>query len=386
MDTIRTIVVVALLLVTAGAGPGTAAASASTAQSDCSFPYTVTDATGTEMTIEEAPETVAALQASDAQTMWEIGAREQVVAMPQNQYTSYLNDTDGRRNVANSDGSTNAEAVVGENPDIVLAANVTRSSTIQQLRSAGLTVYHFPLVESIDGIIEQTETIGRLTGNCDAAEQKANDMALRVQAIEETVGDRESPRVLYYSYSYTTGNGTHIHDMIDTAGGQNIAAAAGLTSYVELNPELVVDSDPQWLVLQQGAPGPSGAPYDQTTAMQTNQTLRLNPDYLTQPAPRFVIALQAMAEAFHPDAFADQGATNTTESTPVTTATETAGNSSTATAAETATTATDSAQTTGSSPTTTTTPAAADGPGFGVAVTVLALLGTLLLAGRRKGT
>lgn len=363
----RTLALVALLLVTAVAGPGTAVAS-TTAQSDCGFPYTATDATGTEVTVDEAPETVVALQPSDAQTMWEIGARDQVVAMPQNQYTSYLNDTDGRTNVANADGTTNVEAVVGADPDIVLAANVTRSGTIQQLRDAGVTVYHFPLVDSIDGIYEQTETIGRLTGNCAGASEAVTEMQERVQRVEAAVEGRESPRVLYYSYGFTTGSGSHINDMIQTAGGTNVAAEANLTGYAEINPEIVADRDPQWLLVASGAPAPSGAPYNGTTAMQENQTLRVNADYLSQAAPRFVIALEAMTEAFHPGALAEQNATVTNE-----TATN-----------ETATNATTAANETTAATETMTT--SSDGPGFGLSAALLALVGTLLATARRKGT
>ena len=381
MKPARTLALAALLLVAAVVGPGTAAAS-TTAQSDCGFPYTATDATGTEVTVDEAPQTVAALQPSDAQTMWEIGARDQVVAMPQNQYTGYLNDTEGKTNVANSDGSTNVEAVVGSGPDVVLAANVTSADTVQQLRDAGLTVYHFPLVDSIDGIYEQTETIGRLTGNCAGASESVSAMQERVQRVEDAVADRESPRVLYYSYGFTTGSGSHIHDMIQTAGGTNVAAQANLTGYAEINTELVVQQDPQWFLLASGAPAPSGAPYNETTAMQENQTLRVNANYLSQPAPRFVTALETMAEAFHPDAFAEQTETTVTTTTETVTTTET-----TVTTDATQTTETTVDATTTTADGTTTTPiTSSDGPGFGLSAAVLALVGTLLVAARRKGT
>ena len=379
MRSLRTLALVALLLVTAAAGPGTALASTDAAQSDCEFPY---NATGTEVTVSEAPETVATLQPSDAQTMWEIGARDQVVAMPQNQYTGYLNDTDGRTNVANADGTTNTEAVVGANPDLVLAANVTRSSTIQQLRDAGLTVYHFPLADSIEGVFEQTETIGRLTGNCEGATDTVSGMRDRVQAVQTTVADREQPRVLYYSYGWTTGNGSHINDLMQTAGGQNVAAEAGLAGYSEISSEIVADRNPQWIVLQSGAPAPSGAPYNETTAMQDDQVLRVNANYLSQPAPRIVIALETMAEAFHPDAL---------QQTETETATETVQTQTTT--ADTQTTTTDAAMTTTSATEMseddhehTTTSTSASGPGFGLLAPLVALGAALLFAVRRKGT
>lgn len=388
MRAIGTFSFVALLLVAAVAGPGTVAAS-NASQSSCEFPYTATDATGTEVTIEAPPETVAALQPSDAQTMWEIGAREQVVAMPQNQYTGYLNDTEGRTNVANADGTTNAEAVVGSSPDLVLAANITRSSTIQQLREAGLTVYHFPAADSIEGIYEQTETIGRLTGNCDGASETVSEMQTRVQAIEDTVADREEPRALYYSFGWTTGTNSHIHDLIETAGGQNIAAEAGLVGYSELSAEIVADQDPQWILLQTGAPAPSGAPYNETTAMQNDQVLRVDANYLSQPAPRVVIALETMAQALHPEAFQQTETATETQTVQTTTAAEdTATPANSETMAENdGATATDTTATTAEDDSATVTETTSgSGPGFGLLAPLAALAGAALLAARRKGT
>jgi len=371
MRTLSTVLSVAVLLVAAIAGPGVALASTDATQSNCEFPYTATDATGTEVSLSEAPDRVVALQPSDAQTMWEIGAREQVVGMPVNQYTDYLNDTGNRTNVANDDGSTNVEAVVGAEPDLVLAANTTSADTVQQLRDAGLTVYHFSLVESLDGIAEQTTTIGRLTGNCDGASETVSEMENRIQDVRDAVGDRDRVRVLYYFFQFTTGNETHIHDAIEAAGGENVAAEAGITKYAEISAEIVAERDPQWIVYPSSSSVPSGAPYNETTALQQEQTLRVNDNYVSQPAPRAVIAIEAMAEAFHPEAFAED---SPTESATPDTVTESA-TPDTVTESATPDTVTESA-----------TPTAGSGPGFSVVGAVVALVATLALARRRKGT
>ncbi|WP_018258200.1 PGF-CTERM-anchored ABC transporter substrate-binding protein [Halomicrobium katesii] len=367
----------AVLVLSAVAVPVTA--TTSDGQSDgCEFPHSTTDATGTEVTLDSAPDRVVALQPSDAQTMWEIGARDQVVGMPRNANTAYLNDTGNRTDVTNDDGTTDVEAVVGANPDLVLAANATRSDTVDQLRNAGLTVYHFPLATSLDDIANNTETVGRLTGNCEGATQTVAEMDERVEAVRETVSDRDRPRVLYYFYQYTTGNETHIHDLIETAGGQNVAADAGLSGYQPINAEVVADSDPQWLVYPSDAAQPTGAPYNETTAVQREQVLSVDANYVSQPAPRVVLALEAMAEAFHPAAFE----TATASETPATTESATP---DTITESETSDTVTESATpdiVTESATVTTD----GSGPGFGLVGAVLALVATLALGVRRKGS
>ena len=374
----------AAVLVIAGVAVPVTAATSDVQSDGCEFPHSTTDATGTEVRVDEVPDRVVALQPSDAQTMWEIGARDQVVGMPQNANTAYLNDTGNRTDVTNDDGTTDVEAVVGANPDLVLAANATRSDTVQQLRNTGLTVYHFPLATDLDGIANNTETVGRLTGNCEGATDTVAEMDERVEAVREAVSDRDRPRVLYYFYQYTTGNETHIHDLIETAGGQNVAADAGLSGYQPINAEVVADSDPQWLVHPSDASQPTGAPYNETTAVQREQVLSVDANYVSQPAPRVVLALEAMAEAFHPAAFETATASETPETVTTTEPTESA-TPDTVTESVTPDTVTESAtpdvvteRGTGTTD--------GSGPGFGLVGTALALVATLALGVRRKGS
>lgn len=378
MERFSTILLVIMLACSAVAVAGTATAATSGAQtSDCTYPYSSTDVTGTNVTVTERPDRVAVLAPSDAQTMWDIGARDQVVAMPQTPATAYLENRSGRTDVTNDDGTTNAEAVVGSNPDLVLASNVTSADTVAQLRNAGLTVYHFSLVEDIEQIYAQTETTGRLTGNCEGADQTVSEMQTRVQAVSDAVADSDSPRVLYYFFGFTTGTGTHIHDVMETAGGQNIAADAGIEGYAPISNEVIADRDPQWIVQPSSAPRVSGSPFNETTALEEDQVVQLNANYISQPAPRVVIALERLAETLHPDAYEAPTATPEPTATETTTATP----EPTGTATETSTPADTSTAT--ETPTATT---STDGPGFGVVATLLAALGTVVLAARRKDT
>src|SRR6056297_2951893 len=109
----------------ASAGPADRLGATAPAQSNCSFPVSTTDATGTEVTIDSKPERIVVLQPSDAQLVWEIDAQDRVVGMPKTQYTSYLDDRSGKTNVKNEDLSVDTEQVIGLQPDVVLASNIT---------------------------------------------------------------------------------------------------------------------------------------------------------------------------------------------------------------------------------------------------------------------
>jgi iron complex transport system substrate-binding protein len=273
-------------------------------QTDCTYPVTVTDTTGTEVTIEERPERVVALQPSDAQILWDIGAQDRVVGMAKTQYTAYLPGRGDKTNVK-GDSGVSVEQVIGLQPDVVLAANVTNVETVRQLRSAGVTVYHFGRVTTLSEISRNIRTVGQLVGSCESADETATEFEVAVErARTATERADERPDVLYYFFDFTTGTGTHIHDVIETAGGNNVAADAGIDGYKQVNTEIVVERDPEWIVYPDDATLPNSDAFNGTTAYQQDQTVALRYDYINQPGPRVAVPLTKLAKTWHPEALA----------------------------------------------------------------------------------
>jgi iron complex transport system substrate-binding protein len=365
-----TVVIVAL--------PTAVVPSPTTAQSgtpaDCSFPFSQTDVTGTEVVVKNEPKDVIALQPSAAQTMWEIGAKEKVVGMPVNQYTAYLNGSKEMTDVTKKDGySTSIEKVVSLQPDLVLAPNIVSNTTVQKLRSAGLTVYKFRSSDSIEDIYEKTRLTGKLVGACQGANERVAKMKETVTSIRSAVEGRDRPSVLYLlGGGFTAGNGTFINEMIQIAGGDNLAANVGITDYKKINPEVVIKRNPEWIIVGSNTPQiPNRTAYQSTIALKKNQTVTLNTNYLNQPAPRVVIPMKKLARTLHPKAFEQTNATTETEM-------------GTSTATSTATT-TESGTSAGMTDAGTATPQETDatGPGFGVIAAAVALVAGALFVRKR---
>jgi len=327
MRTALLVGVVLLATVAAGAGPALAAGPdvthvASAQTDDCTFPVTTTDATGTEVTIAEEPETVVTLGPSAAQTMWEIGAKETVVGV--SKYADYLEGAEDRPNVSGAGRSfVVTEKVVELDPDLVLAPNVITNDTVEKLRSAGLTVYRFEGAKSLSDVEKKVLLTGQLTGTCDGADQRVTEMNESLSTVEAAVDGTDRPRVLYYmGGGYTAGEGTFIDAIIETAGGTNVAAEAGIEGWRQINEEVVVSQNPEWILKSSDiASIPQTAAYNGTAAVQNDQILVLNADYVSQPAPRTVQVVERLASSFHPDAYAAANTTATTTEPPATTTT-----------------------------------------------------------------
>jgi iron complex transport system substrate-binding protein len=336
-----------------GVGAGVAGA-----QETCSFPVTKTDATGTEVTMEEEPNRIVTLSPSAAQTMWKIGGKDKVVGV--SKYAAYLDGAGAKGNVSGA-GQTMvvAEKVVSLEPDLVLAPNVISDEAVEKLRSAGLTVYKFREAKSIDDIYAKTELTGRLTGECGGAKETVSWMKDRIDTVHRAVEGEDSPKVLYVlGGGYTAGNGTFIDTVIAQAGGTNVAAEAGISGYQQISNEVVVEQQPEWFIISGGMNVPDA--YGDTPAAKENNTVALNPNYVNQPAPQIVTPITKLAKTLHPEAYAQANVTTTTADT-----------------SETSTDGSDSKTTTTTNAATTT--QSSGQPGFGVplAVVAVALIGLL---------
>ncbi|ELZ82873.1 helical backbone metal receptor [Haloferax larsenii] len=364
---IQRIFVALLVLATVFAGVPAPVAAADHAE-QCTFPMTVTDATGTEVTISEDPERVVTTNPSAAQTMWEIGAKAEVVGV--SQYAMYLDGASEKANVSGS-GGLNVEAVIGLEPDLVLVPNSSYTAEpdrVRQLRDAGLSVVVFETGNSLDDVVNKTERIGTMTGNCEAGETRADEMRTSIENMERALEDAERPVGLNSFFGYTSGANTFISDVMVTGGLRNGAAEANLTGFAQINDEAVVKMNPEYIVIPSHAPHPSSPAYNSTTAVKEGNVIVVEANKLQQPAPRAIEASEAIMKAVHPDAYEryleleNESAATATEEPQ--TATET--------------TATDAPETTATSEQTTETSA----PGFGAVVSLVALAGAALLARR----
>jgi iron complex transport system substrate-binding protein len=278
---------------------------------DCEFPFEGEDATGEEVTVEEEPDSVVALQPSDAQVLFEIGAEEKVTGMPVGQYTDYL-DADEEFDISDdSDVEPVGEEVIDRDPDVVLASNaLAGDDVIDQLREAGLTVYVFPTEESLDGVAENVRLTGEIVGECDGAEATIEEMDERLELIAEATADEEHP-LAYYAMGggFTAGEGTFQDELLTTAGVENLGSQAGIEGWEEISEETVVEEDPEWIIYGEsfGEP-PIGEATMGTTAYQEDQLVAVNDQFMNQPGPLVVEAIAEIAEAVHPDAYAEAAA------------------------------------------------------------------------------
>ncbi|ERG99163.1 MAG: ABC-type Fe3+-hydroxamate transport system, periplasmic component, partial [Haloquadratum sp. J07HQX50] len=273
------------------------------AASSCNYPIERTDATGETLRFEEPPKTVVSLSPSAAQTMWEIDAESKVIGVSPT--ASYLEGARSKQTITVFPG-VDIETVVGLQPELVLAPNVISKDDVEALRSNGMTVYRFEEGTSLEFVAEKTELTGALVGQCDAADDRADELRDDVDDIEDALDDEPTQTGLYFFFGFTAGSDTFIGDIIQTGGISNGAAEQGISGFKEINDETVVAIDPAWIITDGDDDDiPDNDAYESTRAVQNDQIIEVNSNYINQPAPRTIQAVETILSQVHPDAYTE---------------------------------------------------------------------------------
>ncbi|MBA3740128.1 MAG: ABC transporter substrate-binding protein [Chloroflexi bacterium] len=276
------------------------------------FPMTLTDDAGREVTLEVEPQRIVSLAPSNTEIVCAIDACERLVGVTDfDDYPAEVVEIDKVVTMAQVD----VEAVVATEPDLVLAAGneLTPSAVIDQIANLGVPVLVlYP--ESLDEVSADIQLVGMAVGRDDEAAALVEDMATRVDAVEEAVADLERPRTFYEvsvfeGTIYTAGESSFLASLIETAGGEPISGDA-LSTSIEL--EELVAADPELILLGDATYDSTITPesvaqrqgWEAMTAVGDGRVVVVTDDVvITRPGPRIIDGLEALARAIHPDAF-----------------------------------------------------------------------------------
>jgi iron complex transport system substrate-binding protein len=281
------------------------------------YPVTLTDDEGREVTLDAEPERIVSLAPSNTEIVCALGACDRIVGV--NDFRDgfpddVLAELEDVPNVASFTG-VDREAVVDVEPDLVLAAgnNLTAPADIAALDELGYPVLVlYP--ESLDEVYADIELVGEALDAQVKAADVVTGMRHRVAAVEEAVAGEDRPRTFYevslFSGSiYAAGEGSFLASLIEIAGGDPILGDATTTA-IQL--EDLVEADPEVILLGDAAYDPSITAesvaqrqgWGEMTAVVEGRVIPMPEDILiTRPGPRIVDGLQALAHAIHPETF-----------------------------------------------------------------------------------
>lgn len=294
------------------AAPPTATAAPTEAMPPTPTPIVISDGAGHELMMEEPAQRIVSLAPSNTEFLFAVGAGDQVVG--RDDFSDYPEEALAVESIGSTYGELNVEAIVGLEPDLVLAANITPPEQIQALEDVGLPVFVVSNPDDFPGLFDNVRMMGALTGHVDQAEALAADMQGQYEAVTRAVADAE-PVSLFYEVDgsdptapWTTGSGTFQTLMFELAGGQNIAA--DIEGWGQLSLEQIVVADPQVIIFGGGPFVPTTveslkqrAGWGDISAVQNDRVYEVDTDLIDLPAPRLVEGLVQVAHILHPERF-----------------------------------------------------------------------------------
>jgi iron complex transport system substrate-binding protein len=272
-------------------------------QSQSSFPVTLTPAQGEPVTIEQRPERIISLSASNTETLFAVGAGKQVVAVDeQSTYPADAPKTDL------SGLTPNVEAISKYNPDLVVISD-DANNLVESLAAVDVPVLPVPAPTSLDDVYAGMELIGKATGHTDEAADLAERTKAGLDKIAADTPESAEPLTYYHELDttlFSATSKTFIGQIYGLFGMTNIADPADQDAggYPQLSNEAILQADPDLIFLAdvkccgQNATTVAARPgWNTLTAVENDNVVELDDDLASRWGPRIVDLAESIAEA-----------------------------------------------------------------------------------------
>jgi len=273
---------------------------------------TFTDGLGREVKLSGPAQRVVSLAPSNTEILFAIGAGSQVVG--RDQLSDFPEGAKKVTDIGSTFDALNTEQIVSLKPDLVLAAEINTPEQVKQLEGLGLTVYYLKNPLTLEGMYDNLKLVAQLTRHEQEAATLIESLKKRVAAVDQKIAPISSRPNVFYELDgtdpakpYTAGKGTFITQLIERAGGHNIAA--DLDGYPQMSLEQVVAADPAFIILGDARYGVTSESIAQRpgwaslTAVKNGTVMPFNDDLVSRPGPRLVDALEELAKVLRPELF-----------------------------------------------------------------------------------
>ena len=204
------------------------------------------------------------------------------------------------------------ERIVALKPDLCLAIrDGNPGNVVAELEALGIPVYAVN-PRSLDTAVDTVLEVGQLLNATTKAQLLADEMRARIERVKQRVaGTGERPRVFFQIGTapiVSAGTNTVIHELIVTAGGQNLAE--GPVTYPRFSREQVLALQPEVIIITSMIKGPDTEEmsaewrqYESLPAVRNNRIFIVDADLFDRPTPRIIKGLETLAGIIHPELF-----------------------------------------------------------------------------------
>jgi iron complex transport system substrate-binding protein len=275
------------------------------------YPVTVQGAGERPAVATARPERIVALDPGAAELVIALGARDRLVGIP-----AGIRRGNGPRQapsaavqVVSRTGQVQVDEIAGLEPDLIVATpGMDLLDLARAQRESGAALYVQPS-SSVDDVVRATLELGFLVGEPVEARRVAEQIRTEVAAVEDTVAGLP-PRSTFVDTGFfiPVPERSLLGDLVGRAGGRSIAGATPspepfpLARLRERNPQVYLATSESQVTLEDLRANPATA---ELRAVRRGRFAIIQSELANRPGPRVGRALEQIAAALYPDAFAE---------------------------------------------------------------------------------
>ena len=274
--------------------------------------YTVTDQYNRTVTFNKVPDYIISLVPSNTEIVFALGQGAKLIGRTDYcNYPAAVADVD----IVSGYWSLNLEMImakVGNNKDsTVILAEVSQADYVDSLADLGYKVIILD-AENLEDVFRSMEVFNKVMGGkISGYDTYIQGLRNRVNAITSQITS-STPKIsavgVIGTGFWVAGSDTFVGDLINIAGGINVAAGGyhyydvSAESFIAFNPTVIIyttDMGSDYGVYD----ALTSAPYNNMFAVINGQLYTIESDFLFRPGPRLIDALEAFAQILHPEIF-----------------------------------------------------------------------------------
>jgi iron complex transport system substrate-binding protein len=267
----------------------------------------VTDLLGRSVMAPADPQRVIALAPNITEIIFDLKQQHRLVGVTR--YSDYPADARKFPKVG-SYVQLDLERIVALKPDLCIAIKDGNPRVVvERLATMGIPVYAVD-PRNLDSVIETILAIGTLLKAENTARELVQTMQARIARVQMKVSQAGNrPKVFFQigiSPIVSVGTDTFIHELIEKAGGTNLAA--GDTPYPRFSREQVLGLSPEVIIITSMARAAvfervkeEWSSWPSLPAVQNHKIFIEDSNLFDRPSPRLVDALELLAKLIHPE-------------------------------------------------------------------------------------
>ena len=283
--------------------------------------YQYTDDYGSIVNVPTHPQRIVSLSPAVTEIIFALGADSLLVGR-----TDFCNYPPQAQHIESIGGisNLNIEKVLSCKPDLIISGSMVPQKIVQQFAKMDIPLVCVIEKQKFDGLFTNVHSIGRLIGKEHTADSLNASMRKHLKTLvnpdtihphptlkpsnpqthptHSTHSTHSTPTVYYVvgfgpDGNFTAGGNTFINDIIQMAGGHNIAAESqGWTFSLEA----LINADPDFILIRanDSARFCNTPPYNQLSAVKNNRTIALEDGILDLQVPRNIEVIKQLQKRF----------------------------------------------------------------------------------------